>query len=253
MKDTLRTRLEFLWAKLAGRDVDIDTMTPDAPTNMVEKLMIETANRIADAEQGGGGSSDKYVVRFTPSGDTYVPDRTFAQIEAAVNANKTVVGTVDGMGFVDLVICNQSYGAVFQSLAPFESDYATLYILDITPNDQTYIVTHEIPYLPSEPVFPFWVNYNEVDGVFTLDKTFEEIRFKLNDGYQVYVLNDSGPNQGCICVSGCYVGVANNNYTYDVVLPFFPPATNQYDLPIAFTTDSSDGYPSYSNNGPTVA
>ena len=55
MKDTLRTRLEFLWAKLAGRDVDIDTLTPDAPTNMVEKLMLETADRIADASGGGGG------------------------------------------------------------------------------------------------------------------------------------------------------------------------------------------------------
>jgi hypothetical protein len=54
MKDTLRTRLEFLWAKLAGRDVDIDTLTPDAPTNMVEKLMLETADRIGNA--GGGGS-----------------------------------------------------------------------------------------------------------------------------------------------------------------------------------------------------
>ena len=39
MKDTLRTRLEFLWAKIAGRDVDIDTLTPDSPTNMVEKLI----------------------------------------------------------------------------------------------------------------------------------------------------------------------------------------------------------------------
>lgn len=56
MKDALRTRLEFLWAKLAGRDIDIDTLTPDAPTNMTEKLMLETANRIADAEQSGGGS-----------------------------------------------------------------------------------------------------------------------------------------------------------------------------------------------------
>ena len=53
MKDVLRTRFEYLWAKLAGRDVDIDTVSPDAPTSMIEKLMLETADRIANAEGGG--------------------------------------------------------------------------------------------------------------------------------------------------------------------------------------------------------
>ena len=58
MKDALRTRLEFLWAKLAGRNIDINTLTPDAPTNMVEKLMMETADRFNDIEDGG----EKFVI-----------------------------------------------------------------------------------------------------------------------------------------------------------------------------------------------
>lgn len=95
MKDALRTRLEFLWAKLAGRDVDIDTLTPDAPTNMVEKLMIETADRIANAEGGGG---EKFVVTFeevdeTVSYDTnkaWTCDRTMSELLEAVVANKNI-------------------------------------------------------------------------------------------------------------------------------------------------------------------
>lgn len=94
MKDTLRTRLEFLWAKLAGRDVDIDTLTPDAPTNMVEKLMLETADRIGNS--GGGGDSTLWIkVTDGTEAGTYVSDTTFAEIAEAIEAGKSLVCDVD--------------------------------------------------------------------------------------------------------------------------------------------------------------
>ena len=94
MKDTLRTRLEFLWAKLAGRDVDIDTLTPDAPTNMVEKLMLETADRIGNSGDGGDSTLRIKVTDGTEAG-TYVSDTTFAEIAEAIEAGKSLVCDID--------------------------------------------------------------------------------------------------------------------------------------------------------------
>lgn len=245
MKDALRTRLEFLWAKLAGRDVDIDTLTPDAPTSMVEKLMLETADRITDAEQSGGGGSDKYIVHFSLSGSTYVTDSTFEQIESAVNANKTVVGIVDGMGFVDLLACGRTNGAIFQALAPIDSDFATLYIFDVMPNDQIYVATHDIPYSQGgggtpEPAPPLVIYWENEGGVYTFDMTYSDIVSAMYEGRQVFVYTDSVDRTGGIYISGCYV-----DNLYHVVLPCFPPAAQQYT--VEFTTDSLDGYPSYSD------
>lgn len=108
MKDTLRTRLEFLWAKLAGRDVDIDTLTPDAPTNMVEKLMIETADRIADAEQGGGGGGNVVIV-----------DLGELPVEHEVNATNPFAGEVELFQYVYLFDVDQNKYYIFKTTEGF--------------------------------------------------------------------------------------------------------------------------------------
>ena len=52
MNRNITNRRELLLAKIAGRDVDINTMTPPVPINLEEELMIEIADRL---EGGGGG------------------------------------------------------------------------------------------------------------------------------------------------------------------------------------------------------
>lgn len=46
MKDIITSRIELLWAKIAGRNVNINTMTPPVASNMTEKLMLEVAERL---------------------------------------------------------------------------------------------------------------------------------------------------------------------------------------------------------------
>lgn len=57
MNDVITSREELFLAKLAGRDVDIKTMTPPVASSLTEKLMLEIADRL---DGMGGGSSDTY-------------------------------------------------------------------------------------------------------------------------------------------------------------------------------------------------
>ena len=57
MKDIITDREDMFWAKMAGRDVDITTMTPPVASNMREKLMLEVAEKIEEGGSGGGGSN----------------------------------------------------------------------------------------------------------------------------------------------------------------------------------------------------
>lgn len=122
MKDTLRTRLEFMWAKLAGREVDINTLTPKAPTNMIEKLMLEVAAKrdatvnalkrlvvalggANDPSEVDGSNVDEVIdvlvenppssggglvinVAFEYSGERWVFDKTWKEIHDAFIAGK---------------------------------------------------------------------------------------------------------------------------------------------------------------------
>lgn len=54
MNDIITNRDDLFLAKVAGRDVDISTMTPPVAASMREKLLLEIADRI---DQGGGGGS----------------------------------------------------------------------------------------------------------------------------------------------------------------------------------------------------
>ena len=61
MKDIITSREELLLAKIAGRDVNLETMTPPVASNMTEKLMLEIAERI-DGIAGGGSDEPTYEV-----------------------------------------------------------------------------------------------------------------------------------------------------------------------------------------------
>lgn len=52
MKDIITSRVQLCWAKIAGRDVDMKTMTPPVISGMIEKLMFETADRIDNIDKG---------------------------------------------------------------------------------------------------------------------------------------------------------------------------------------------------------
>lgn len=48
----LRGRLEFFLAKIAGRDIDVNTLIPAGASSMIEKLMLETSDRIDHIDIG---------------------------------------------------------------------------------------------------------------------------------------------------------------------------------------------------------
>lgn len=60
MKDNITSREDIFLAKIAGKDVNIKTMTPPVATNMTEKLMLDIAERIDNIEAGSGGGDDEY-------------------------------------------------------------------------------------------------------------------------------------------------------------------------------------------------
>ena len=120
MKDVLRTRLEFVLAKLAGRDVDISTLTPNAPASMTEKLILEAAERIDNAAEGGSGGTiivetewvdegkyDKYHKTVIPADDI---------ITAFISGKRILFHTSEVEGFA---FC-ESYLQLMNYLYPFD-------------------------------------------------------------------------------------------------------------------------------------
>ena len=57
MKDIITSRIELLWAKIAGRNVNINTMTPPVASNMTEKLMLEVAERLDGMGSAASGDA----------------------------------------------------------------------------------------------------------------------------------------------------------------------------------------------------
>ena len=55
MNMNITDREDLFWAKMAGKDVDISTMTPPVAASVREELMLEVAERIGS---GGGGGAD---------------------------------------------------------------------------------------------------------------------------------------------------------------------------------------------------
>lgn len=50
----ITSRLQVFLAKIAGKDVDVSTLTPPVAINEEEKLMLDIADRIDAIESGGG-------------------------------------------------------------------------------------------------------------------------------------------------------------------------------------------------------
>lgn len=87
------TRLENFLAKIA-KDPDAKDLTPKTRKEYY-------LNEIA---AGGGGGGDEFVVTFTKSaGEVRSADHTYAEIEAAIDAGKTVVAhATSGGGYVEV-------------------------------------------------------------------------------------------------------------------------------------------------------
>ena len=64
MKDNITSREDIFLAKIAGKDVNIKTMTPPVATSMTEKLMLDIAERIDNIEAGSGGGGEEYEELF---------------------------------------------------------------------------------------------------------------------------------------------------------------------------------------------
>lgn len=46
-----KTRIEFFLAKVAGEDINIETLTPPVPMNEVEKALLKIAERLEALEE----------------------------------------------------------------------------------------------------------------------------------------------------------------------------------------------------------
>lgn len=83
MKDIITSRIELLWAKIAGRNVNINTMTPPIASNMTEKLMLEVAERL----DGMGAAATGDAAGLMSKTDK-------AKLDGIGNANTTTAGLV---------------------------------------------------------------------------------------------------------------------------------------------------------------
>ena len=160
MNKNITSRLELLLAKIAGRDVDLSTMTPPVAMNLTEELMLDIADRMdgasselptvtatdngdvltvvegawAKAAPTGGGA---YIVTVSDGEEeqTKVLDKNWTEINTAIRAGQIVMGveiTDDdpefsvSVNYLGSVYCNESDGYVvdFNGIN-FSADTAT--------------------------------------------------------------------------------------------------------------------------------
>ena len=89
MKFDIRSRLEFFLAKVAGKDVDLNTIVPAGATNAVEELLLEIADRIADAGAApAAATADKAGVVKAAANVAYAAGEapTAAEFKALIDA-----------------------------------------------------------------------------------------------------------------------------------------------------------------------
>ncbi len=92
----ITSRLQVFLAKIAGKDVDVSTLTPPVAINEEEKLMLDIADRIDTIEESSGGDSDVFTVNFVWGDDSFICNHTFAEIVAALEAGKVLIATDNG-------------------------------------------------------------------------------------------------------------------------------------------------------------
>jgi len=86
---SITSRLNMFLAKIAGRNVDIGTLTPPVAVNATEELLLEIAERIGSS--GGGGVLSCHATFID---DEYMKlDKTFKEIKDAAFDGKVVIVT----------------------------------------------------------------------------------------------------------------------------------------------------------------
>lgn len=102
---TINRAVDHLIDVLAGEDVPV----VGSKATRVNQL----ANMIADGEiviGGGGGGGETFKVTFTPNEDytVWTCDRTLAEVQAAVEAGKLVIGFDNGLA-LSLIQVDETY------------------------------------------------------------------------------------------------------------------------------------------------
>lgn len=89
----ITSRLQVFLAKIAGKEVDVSTLTPPVAINEEEKLMLDIADRIDAIEEGGGGGGGGAVLIVNGSDDVEVMvlDKTWKEIKDAFIAGTSVL------------------------------------------------------------------------------------------------------------------------------------------------------------------
>lgn len=85
------SRLQVFLAKIAGKDVDVSTLTPPVAINEEEKLMLDIADRIDAIEEGGGGGGAALIVNGSDDVEVMALDKTWKEIKDAFIAGTSVL------------------------------------------------------------------------------------------------------------------------------------------------------------------
>lgn len=78
----ITSRIELLLAKIAGHDVDLNTMTPPVASNTTEEMLLEIAERMDNG--GGGGGIDLPQPTENNVGQSVAVSKVFKQHEVVV-------------------------------------------------------------------------------------------------------------------------------------------------------------------------
>lgn len=99
MNNNITNREDVFLAKIAGRDVDISTMTPPVVSSTREQLLSEIAERVDNIESGSGGGGSGYVP-FVITYDADGFNKTYAEIVAA-KATGNPIYLIDEVNYGD--------------------------------------------------------------------------------------------------------------------------------------------------------
>lgn len=102
MNYNITSREDILLAKIAGRDVDLSTMTPPVASSVTEKLMLEVADRLDEIEDGGCGL---FLVKIEAAGSNYVVKDgvTFDIIKERASKGDTILCILSNAAYYNLV------------------------------------------------------------------------------------------------------------------------------------------------------
>lgn len=188
MNKTISDREDLFWAKMAGRDVNISTMTPPVASSMREELMLEVAERIG--EGGGGAFFVEFTVEYIEEERVISADKSVSEICEAYNSNKTVIGLLDG-GLYTLTMCDLQGEEVAFSTSVCDEYGMLAAALYGSQNDDTDEWEFFEKYV-NESLIPFCVHITvEEDadaGTTTIstEETCEQIKEAFNSGRYIY-------------------------------------------------------------------